>query len=91
MFNNYAGKDWEYKSMNHGNIKNNLTRCAIDHSVHTLDTTMPLLANPAYFSDRENIRDRSGQVFPKMVRYFYRMLAHIYCHHRKLFNSLEYK
>jgi hypothetical protein len=26
-----------------------------------------------------------------MVRYFYRMLAHIYCHHRKLFNSLEYK
>jgi hypothetical protein len=50
---------------------------------------MTLLTNPAYFSDRENIRDNSALVFPRMMRYLYRMLTHIYYHHKKLFNSLE--
>jgi hypothetical protein len=85
-----AGKKLEFKCMNHGNIKN-ITCTAIDYCIHTLDTTVPLMTNPAYFSDRENIRDHSAKVLPVMVRYFYRMLAHIYFHHRKLFDSLEYR
>jgi hypothetical protein len=85
-----AGQDLEYKCMNHGNIKN-LIFCAIDYCLHTLETTMPFLTNPAYFSDRGNIRDRSALTFPQMVRYLYRMLAHIYYHHKKLFDSLEYR
>jgi hypothetical protein len=86
-----SGKVWEYKCMNHGNIKNNFTCCAIYYCIHPLDTTMHLLTNSAYFSDRENTRDRSTQKFPPMVRYLYRMVAHIYYHDRKLFDSLEYR
>jgi hypothetical protein len=86
-----AGSDWEYKCMNHGNIKNNPNCCAIDYCVHTLDTTMPLLTNPIYFSESEHIRNRSGQTFPQMMRYVYRMLAYMYSHHRELFNLLEYR
>jgi hypothetical protein len=86
-----AGPDWEYKCLNHGNIKNNFTCCTIDYYVHILDTTMLFLTNPAYFSDRENIREYSALTFPGMVRYPHRMLAHIYYHHRKLFDSLEHR
>jgi hypothetical protein len=81
-----AGKDWEYKYMNHGNIKNNLTYFAIYYSVHTLNTTIPLLTNPAYFSDRDNIRDNSALIFPPMVIYLYRILGYKYYYRRKLFD-----
>jgi hypothetical protein len=49
-----GGKDWVYKCMNHNKL--NLDWCAIDYSLHTLDSTMVLLNNPAYFSDREYSR-----------------------------------
>jgi hypothetical protein len=68
-----------------------LKAITIDYCVHSLDTTIPLLSNPAYFSDRENIRDNSAKALPAVVRYLYRMLAHIYYHHRKLFDLLEYR
>jgi hypothetical protein len=84
-----AGLDWQYKCMNYGKL--NLNCCAIDYCLYTLDITIPLLTNPAYFSDRENIRDRSGQVLPKTMIHLYRMLAYIYYHHRKLFDSLQYR
>jgi hypothetical protein len=75
--------------MNHGKL--NLTCSAIDYCVHTLDTTTVLLTNPAYFSNRENIRDNSAQVLLKMMRYVYRMLAHICYHQRKQFNSSQHR
>jgi hypothetical protein len=84
-----AGPDWEYKCMNNG--KHIFNCCAIDYCIHTLDTNSVLLTNPIYFSDRDHIRDPSSLALPKMVRYLYRMLAHIYFHHGKLFDSLEYK
>jgi hypothetical protein len=77
--------------MNHGSIKSNFNCCAIDYCIHTLDTAMPLLANPIFYPDRDNIKDHSAKALPTMVIYLYRMLAHIYYHHRKLFDSLEYK
>jgi hypothetical protein len=70
--------------------KQNLNYCSIDYCMHTLDTNMPLLINPNYFSDRDNIRDCSSQTFPKMMRYLYRIPAHIYYHHRKLFDSFQH-
>jgi hypothetical protein len=73
--------------MNHGNMKN-FNCCAIDYCIHTLNTNSVLLTSPIYFSDRDHIRDRSALAFPKMVRYIYRMLSHIYFHHRKLFDLL---
>jgi hypothetical protein len=65
--------------MNYCNIKN-INCCAIDYCVHILDITIPLLTNPAYFSDRDNIRDHSAKTLLAVVRY-----------HRKLFDSLEYR
>jgi hypothetical protein len=85
-----AGKDWECKCMNHGSMKN-LNCCSLDYCIHTLDTNSVLLTSPIYFSDRHHIRDHSTQAFPAIIRYIYRMLAHIYYHHRKLFDLLEYR
>jgi hypothetical protein len=82
-----AGKDWQFKCMSHSNLKN-ITCTSIDYCAHTLDTSIPFLCNLSYFSDRENIIDHSALLFPKMMRYLYRMLAHIYYHHRKQFDSL---
>jgi hypothetical protein len=82
-----AGKNLAYKCMNHGKL--DLNCCAID-CLHTLDTTMVFLTNSAYFSNREHIRDHCALVFPKMMRYLYRILAHIYFH-RKLFDSLQHR
>jgi hypothetical protein len=75
--------------MNHG--KHNFNCCAIDYCIHTLDTTMPLLTHPTFYPDRDKIKDYSASALIKMVRYLYRMLAHIYFHHRKPFDSLEYR
>jgi hypothetical protein len=86
-----GGKDWELKCWNHGNIKTTIICSAIDFCIRTLDTTMPLLTNPIFYPDRENIRDHSTKAFLPMVRYLYRMLAHIYYQNRKLFDLLEYR
>jgi hypothetical protein len=52
-----AGPDWEYKCINHGNLKYNFNCCAIDYCIHTLDTTIPLLTNPIFYPDRDKISD----------------------------------
>jgi hypothetical protein len=85
-----AGPKCEYVCMNYGGGKHNFNCCAIDYCIHTLDTNSVLLTHPAYFSNRDKISGHSASVLIKMVRYLYRMLAHIYFHHRKLFDSLEY-
>jgi hypothetical protein len=82
-----AGKDWQFKCMSYGTLKN-ITWCAIEYCIHTLDTNICLLSNPAYFRDREKISDCSAKALSKTVRYLYRMLGYIYYHHKKLFNSL---
>jgi hypothetical protein len=52
---------------------------------------MILLTNPTFFPNRDKIGDYSTKAFPKIIRYLYRILAHIYYHHRKLFDSLKYR
>jgi hypothetical protein len=71
-----AGKDWEYECMSHSKLK--LDCSAVYYRLDTLDTTMTLLTNPAYFSDRENIRNHSPKAFPRMMRNLYRMLDYVY-------------
>jgi hypothetical protein len=80
-----AGKNWEYKCMSHG--KHNFNCCAIDHYTHTLDTAIPLLTHPDFYPDRDKISDHSASALIKMVRYLYRMLAHIHFHHTKLIKT----
>jgi hypothetical protein len=64
---------------------------SIDYTLHLSDTDMYLLSNSAFFSDRNKIRHYSSSAFVKIVRHLYRILAHIWYHHRKLFDSLEYR
>jgi hypothetical protein len=75
--------------MNHD--KQNLNRLEIDFCIHTLDTNMTLLTNPTFFPNKDKIGYYSAKEFPKIIRSIYRMLAHIYYHHRKLFNSLQHR
>jgi hypothetical protein len=75
--------------MNDGGGKYIFNCCAIDYCIHTLDTAIPLLSHPMFYPNRDNIKDHPAKALSTMVRYFYRMLAHIYFHHRKLFDSLE--
>jgi hypothetical protein len=58
-----AGPKWEYICMNHGSGKN-FNCCAIDYCIHTLDATMPLLTNPIFYPDRDNIRNHSAKALP---------------------------
>jgi hypothetical protein len=83
-----TGKEWKFKYISHGS-KVNIICSTIDFTLHTLDTDMRLLSNPSFFSTRNKIRDYSVSALVKMVRYLYRMLAHTFFHHKKLFDLLE--
>jgi 2-hydroxy-3-keto-5-methylthiopentenyl-1-phosphate phosphatase len=84
-----AEKDWEFKCMSHG-TKATIISSTFDYSVHIRHNTT-LLTNTASFPDRNNIRNHSAQAFPRIVRYFYRILSHIWYHHRNLFDLLKYR
>jgi hypothetical protein len=71
-----AGVDWEFKYMSRGN-KATINCSAIDYCLHTLDADMSLLSNPSFFSVRNMISDYSPSKLVKMVKFLYRIFAHI--------------
>jgi hypothetical protein len=82
-----AGKDWEFLCVQHG--KDMKKCCAIDYVSHNIETSMKILLNPSFYPDRFEIDDRPAKALPKMIKYFYRTLAHIFFYHNNLFNILE--
>jgi hypothetical protein len=84
-----AGNDWQFLCTQHG--KETKKCCAIDYVSHNIESTISILLNPSFFPDRFEIGDRPAKTFPKMIKYLYRTLAHIFFHHRNLFNTLEEK
>jgi hypothetical protein len=85
-----ATKEWEFRCMVHPN-KGGLDCCAIDYFTHNLDTFQCLLTNLSFYPDRNNIQGRSALAFPQMFKRIHRMIAHIYHHHKDLFNKYEEK
>jgi hypothetical protein len=85
-----ATKDWEFWCMAHPG-KNGFECCTIDYCMHNLDTFQGLLTNPSFYPDRTDIQGRSVQAFPQMFKNMHRIIAHIYHHHKDLFNKYEEK
>jgi hypothetical protein len=84
-----AGKDWQFLYTQHGKDTKNC--CAIDYVSHNVEPTITLLLNPLYYPDRFEINDHPAKAFPKIIKYLYGTLAHIFFHHSNLFDSLEEK
>jgi hypothetical protein len=80
-----AKKEWQFLCIQHGKDPK---KCYISHNV---GTTIEILLNPLFYPDRFEIGDRPAKAFPKMIKYLYRILAHIFFYHSKLFDSLEEK
>jgi hypothetical protein len=85
-----ATEDWEFRCMVHIN-KNGCECCPVDYFTHNLDTFQTLLANRSFFPDRTNIIGKGPLAFPQMFNNIHRMIAHIYHHHKDLFNKYEEK
>jgi hypothetical protein len=66
------------------------TQRTVVHS-HNIKTTIKILLNPSFYPDRFEINDYTAKVFPKMIKYLCRTLAHIFFHHSNLFQTLEEK
>jgi hypothetical protein len=84
-----AGKDWQFLCIQHG--KETKKCCAIDYVSHKVVATMKVLLNPSFYPDRFEINDYTAKAFPKMIKYLYKTLAHIFFHRSNLFNTLEEK
>jgi hypothetical protein len=82
-----AGKDWEFLCTVHG--KDTKKCCAIYYVSHDVEATMKVLLNPSSYPDRFEIGDYPAKAFPKMIKYLYRTLAHIFFHHSNIFDSFE--
>jgi hypothetical protein len=89
MSRNDGRKDWQFLCTVHG--KDTKTCCTINYISHNVNSTITLLLNPSFFPDRFEIGDRPAKAFPKMIKYLYRTLAHIFFHHSNIFQTLEDK
>jgi hypothetical protein len=58
---------------------------------HNVPASIQVLLNLLYYPDRFEIGDYTAKTFPKMIKYLYRILAHIYFYHKFFFNKLEEK
>jgi hypothetical protein len=84
-----AGKKWQFLCIQHGKYMKKC--CAIDYISHNVNTTVTVLLNPCFYPDSFEINDHPAKAFPKMIKYLYRTLAHIFFHHTNLFKTLEEK
>lgn len=62
---------------------------AIDYIVHTLNGFIGLLNNKSIFPSRVRIPPKSHQFFQSIPRRLCRVFAHVFFHHRELFDAFE--
>jgi hypothetical protein len=84
-----SGKEWQFLCIQHG--KDPKKCCAIHYVSHNIEVSIKVLLNPLFYPDRFEINDHPAKAFPKMIKYLRRILAQIFFHHSKLFNTLEEK
>jgi hypothetical protein len=85
-----ATSDWEFGCMVHPG-KNGFECCPVDYFIHNLDTFQTLLTNPSFYPDKSDIQRKGVLAFPSIFKRIHRMIAHIYHHHKNLFNKYEEK
>ncbi|CAD5221000.1 unnamed protein product [Bursaphelenchus xylophilus] len=81
-----ATQSWIFLCASHKNPK----ECAaIEYTMHTLDGASALLNSNRYFPSRVTLKDASLMKIGSVCRRVYRIFAHAYFEHRKLFDQFE--
>lgn len=81
-----ASNEWQYLCAAHRKPQD---CAAIDYMTHTIDGSTALLTNAKHFASRTEVSDGTAKYFQSMARRLYRILAHIFYHHRRVFDKVE--
>jgi hypothetical protein len=69
------------------NFEETMDCCAIYYSSPNVGASILVLLNLNFYPDRLEIGGYPAKAFPKMIKYLYRLLVHIFFHHSNLFNT----
>lgn len=81
-----ASNEWQYLCSAH---KKPQDCAAIDYMTHTIDGSTALLTNAKQFATRTEVSPVNAKYFQSMARRLYRIFAHVYYHHRQIFDEME--
>jgi len=81
-----ASNEWQYLCAAHRKPQD---CAAIDYMTHTIDGSTALLTNAKHFASRTEVPSSNAKYFQSMARRLYRIFAHVYYHHRKIFDEIE--
>lgn len=81
-----ASNEWQYLCAAHRKPQD---CAAIDYMMHTIDGSTALLTNAKHFSSRREVLPSSAKHFQSMARRLYRIFAHVYYHHKHVFDEVE--
>eukprot|EP00927_Polykrikos_kofoidii_P075153 TRINITY_DN71224_c0_g1_i1.p1 TRINITY_DN71224_c0_g1~~TRINITY_DN71224_c0_g1_i1.p1 ORF type:complete len:252 (+),score=35.08 TRINITY_DN71224_c0_g1_i1:51-806(+) len=81
-----ASSEWQYLCAAHRKPQD---CAAIDYMTHTIDGSTALLTNVKHFGCRSEVPTSNLKFFQSMARRLYRIFAHVYFHHRAVFDRIE--
>jgi len=81
-----ASNEWQYLCAAHRKPQD---CAAIDYMTHTIDGSTALLTNAKHFALRTEVPPSNAKYFQSMARRLYRIFAHVYYHHRQIFDEIE--
>jgi len=81
-----ATNEWVFLCAAH---KNPRECCAIDYIIHNLEATSAVLNSRRWFPNRGSVPDTAGKMFQSIARRLYRIFAHVFYHHRHIFDEFE--
>eukprot|EP00418_Pyrodinium_bahamense_P036424 CAMPEP_0179209152 /NCGR_PEP_ID=MMETSP0796-20121207/104310_1 /TAXON_ID=73915 /ORGANISM="Pyrodinium bahamense, Strain pbaha01" /LENGTH=288 /DNA_ID=CAMNT_0020914109 /DNA_START=39 /DNA_END=903 /DNA_ORIENTATION=- len=81
-----ASNEWQYLCAAHRKPQD---CAAIDYMTHTIDGSTALLTNAKHFASRSHVPAGNAKFFQSMARRLYRIFAHVFYHHRRVFDAIE--
>lgn len=81
-----ASNEWQYLCAAHRKPQD---CAAIDYMTHTIDGATALLTNAKHFASRSHVPLGNAKFFQSMARRLYRIFAHVFYHHRRIFDEVE--
>jgi len=63
--------------------------CAIDYIIHNVEATTAVLNSRRWFPSRGSVPETAEKMFQSIARRLYRIFAHVYFHHRPIFDRFE--
>mmetsp|Transcript_30496 Transcript_30496/g.71146 ORF Transcript_30496/g.71146 Transcript_30496/m.71146 type:complete len:221 (-) Transcript_30496:59-721(-) len=81
-----ASNEWQFLCAAHRKPQ----ECpAIDYMMHVIEGSTALLMSTKHFPCRGEVAPRSAKFFQSMARRLYRIIAHVYYHHKAAFDQVE--